>query len=70
MSENTSIINHPRFPKWVKDFNPNEPKFTREVQKRNEESESRFIELEERAKRIEREMDWRMPIGEYGHVRD
>ena len=66
----TSVIEHPHFSKWVKDFNPNDSKFTREVQKRNEESESRFIELEERAKRIEREMDWRMPIEEYGHVRD
>ena len=70
MSENTSMINHPCFLNGVKDFNPNNPKFAREVQKRNEESESRFIELEERAKRIEREMDWRMPIGEYGHIRD
>ena len=62
--QNTSIIDHPGFDTWVKDFNPHDPKFVRKAQKRIEESEARFAALEERAKMIEREMDWQSRVRE------
>ena len=62
--QNTSIIDHPGFDTWINDFRPTDPKFVHEVQKRKEESEARFAALEERAKMIEREMDWQSRVRE------
>ncbi|MBR6411848.1 MAG: hypothetical protein IKS41_01645 [Alphaproteobacteria bacterium] len=67
-NQNKSVIDHPRFSDWVRDFNPHDPKFIQEAKKRNEESEARFAKLEERAKMIEREINWGIPVE--GRIRE
>ena len=65
---NKSVIDHPRFSEWVKDFNPHDPKLIQEAKKRNEEIEIRYAALEERARKIEWEMNWGIPVE--GRIRE
>lgn len=62
MSQNSSIIDHPKFSKWVRNFDFNDPEFLKDVKERNRISKSYILNLESKAKRIDRKTNWHVPV--------
>ena len=61
--KSNSLISDPKFKKWIRDFDFNDPKFLAEVDKRNRASKTWVDGLKRKAKRLEAEMNWSLRIG-------
>ena len=56
-NKNTSVINDPKFQKWVRNFDFRDPKFLAEVDKRSKTSETYIDNLRRAQKIAERKSD-------------